>query len=96
MNALNFFSEHDVETLNWWYSKEDEIIDFIEKLLSSTPFAGPALVSGSFKGLRRITYGKSRHTMLNYIIYYAVHENDGFIDVINTLPSRTERKRMRK
>ncbi len=49
-----------------------------------------------FKGLRRLIYGKSRHKMLNYVIYYAVHENDGYVDVINILPSRTKRKRIRK
>jgi hypothetical protein len=56
---------------------------------------GLAVESGSFRGLRRITYGKSRHIMLNYIIYYAVHENDGYIDVINILPSRSNRKRIK-
>lgn len=90
----SFFSQEE-ETLNWWYTKEDEIIDYIETLLSSNPFAGATVDIGSFKGLRRITYGKSRHIMLNYIIYYAVHENDRFIDVINILPSRTERKRIK-
>lgn len=46
---------------------------------------------GSFKGLRCITYGKSRHRMLNYMVfYYVVHENDEDIDVINILPSRSE------
>jgi len=34
--------------------------------------------------------------MLNYIIYYAVYENDGYVDVINILPARTKRKRIKK
>lgn len=56
---------------------------------------GIAVTSGSFKGLRRITYGKGRHIMLNYIIYYAAHESDGYVDVINILPSRSKRKRVK-
>jgi len=92
----HFFSEQGDETLNWWYVKEDEIIDYIDDNLSSNPFIGQLVESGSFKGLRRLIYGKSRHKMLNYIIYYAVHENDGYVDVINILPSRTERKRIKK
>jgi hypothetical protein len=48
--------------LTWWYTKEDEIIDYIEALLSSNPYAGADVDSGSFKGLSRITYGKSKHT----------------------------------
>ncbi|WP_227938988.1 type II toxin-antitoxin system RelE/ParE family toxin [Alkalihalobacillus deserti] len=79
--------------MKWWFSKEDEIIDHIEVTLSRNPFIGKSVESGSFEGLRRITYGKSRHIMLNYIIYYAVHESDGYVDVINILPSRTQRKR---
>src|SRR5690554_4328308 len=88
-NIQQFFSNQGEETLKWWVSKENEIIDYIEKTLSITPFIGKSVESGSFKGLRRVTYGRSRHVMLNYIIYYAVHENDGYIDVINILPSRT-------
>lgn len=91
-----FFSEQGEETLQWWYSKEDEIIDYIESHLSENAFVGSAVETGDFKGLRKLTYGKSRHTMLNYIIYYAVHENDGFIDVINILPSRTKRERVKR
>lgn len=75
-----FFSDQGAETLKWWFSKENEIIDYIEVTLSRSPFIGKAVESGSFEGLRRITYGKSRHIMLNYIIYYAVHENDGYVD----------------
>ena len=62
---------------------------------SNNPFLGQIVESGSFKGLRRLIYGKSRHKMLNYIVYYAIHENDRYIDVINILPSRTERKRIK-
>ena len=91
----HFFSGQGKETLNWWYTKEDEIIDFIDEALSNNPFLGQIVESGSFKGLRRLIYGKSRHKMLNYIVYYAIHENDRYIDVINILPSRTERKRIK-
>lgn len=93
-NIQQFFFEQGEEPLQWWFFKEDEIIDYIEKTLSTTPFAGKSVESGSFKGLRRITYGRSRHVILNYIIYYAVHENEGYIDVINILPSRSQRKRI--
>ncbi|OIJ10866.1 hypothetical protein BKP35_13085 [Anaerobacillus arseniciselenatis] len=89
-----FFSNQSEETLKWWFSKEDEIIDYIELSLSKNPFMGQVVEKGNFKGLRRITYGKSKHIMLNYIIYYSVHENDGFVDVINILPSRSQRKRV--
>lgn|GEM_PF-5303625 len=34
--------------------------------------------------------------MLNYLIYYVIHEKDGYIDVINILPSRSKRKRINK
>ncbi|WP_078429803.1 type II toxin-antitoxin system RelE/ParE family toxin [Alkalihalobacterium alkalinitrilicum] len=95
-NIQQFFAEQGEETLNWWYTKEDEIIDHIESNLSENPFIGREIQKGSFKGLRRITYGKSKHTMLNYIIYYVVYENDGYIDVINILPSRSKRKRIKK
>jgi hypothetical protein len=94
-NIQQFFSEQGEDTLEWWFSKEDEIIDYIESNLSQSPYMGLAVEGGSFRGLRRITYGKSRHIMLNYIIYYAVHENDGYIDVINILPSRSKRKRIK-
>ena len=90
-----FFSEQGEDTLEWWFSKEDEIIDYIELNLSQSPCMGLTVEGGSFRGLRRITYGKSRHIMLNYIIYYAVHENDDYIDVINILPSRSKRKRIK-
>lgn len=91
-----FFSEQGEETLQWWYLREDEIIEYIETHLTENPFIGMSVERGSFKGLRRMTFGKSRHVMLNYIIYYAVHESDGYVDVINILPSRTKRKRVEK
>ncbi|WP_346208075.1 type II toxin-antitoxin system RelE/ParE family toxin [Caldifermentibacillus hisashii] len=91
-----FFSEQGEEPLQWWYSKEEEIIDYLETRLSKNPFMGRQVETGSFKGLRRIIYGKSKHIMLNYLIYYAVHEKDGYIDVINILPSRSKRKRINK
>lgn len=92
----NFFAEQGPEPLQWWYVKETEIIDYIERILAANPFAGPKVDRGSFKGLRRITYGKSRHMLLNYLIYYAVHERDRVVDVINILPSRSKRKRVTK
>lgn len=90
-----FFSEQGSDVLEWWFNKEDEIIDHINILLSSNPYAGVEVQSGSFKGLRRIIYGKSKHRVLNYLIYYAVHKNDRSIDVINILPSRSKRKRIK-
>lgn len=91
-----FFAEQGPEPLQWWYAKEMEIIDYIEGLLALNPYAGLAVERGSFKGLRRITYGRSRHVFLNYLIYYAVHEQDRVVDVINILPARTKRKRVTK
>ncbi|GAE26678.1 hypothetical protein JCM9140_2764 [Halalkalibacter wakoensis JCM 9140] len=44
----HFFSDQGEETLNWWYAKEDEIIDYIDDKLSSNPFIGQAVESGSF------------------------------------------------
>ena len=65
-------------------------------MLAFIPLAGSAVERGSFKGFRRITYGKSKHMMLNYLIYYAVNERDRVVDVINILPSRTKRNRVTK
>src|SRR5699024_9728492 len=48
---------------------------------------------GPFKGLRCLTYGKSHHRMLNYLIFYAVYEKDYEIDLINILPARSKRER---
>jgi hypothetical protein len=92
----DFFAEQGTEPLQWWYDKETEIIDHIERILAANPFAGPMVERGSFKGLRRIAYGESRHMLLNYLIYYAVHERDRVVDVINILPSRSKRKRVTK
>lgn len=50
---------------------------------------------GAFKGLRCLTYGKSRHRMLNYVVFYMVYEYDKVIDVINILPSRSKQKRVK-
>lgn len=33
--------------------------------------------------------------MLNYLVFYAVYKNDGNIDVINILPARSKRKRVK-
>ena len=95
-NIQQFFAEQGKGTLHWWYLREDEIIEYIETHLSENPLMVKAVESGSFKGLRKITYGKSKHIMLNYLIYYAVYERDGFVEVINILPSRTKRKRVTK
>ncbi|MCZ8516099.1 hypothetical protein O9H85_27595 [Paenibacillus filicis] len=46
-----FFVEQGPEPLQWWYAKETEIIDHIERLLSLNLFAGPAVEWGQFKGL---------------------------------------------
>lgn len=90
-----FFEEQGEDVLEWWFSQEDNMIDEIDRLLSSFPYVGKIVREGSFKGFRCITYGKSRHRMLNYVIFYVVHENDEGIDVINILPSRSERKRIK-
>lgn len=90
-----FFWEQGTDVLEWWFRKEFEIIDYIHNLLSCNPYAGIEVQRGPFYGLRRITYGKSRHRMLNYLIYYAVHESDRSIDVINILPSRSKRQRIK-
>lgn len=71
------------------------MIDEIDHLLSSFPYAGKMVEQGPFKGLRCLTYGKSRHRMLNYLVFYMVYENDEVIDVINILPSRSKRKRVK-
>lgn len=89
-----FFAEQGEDVLKWWFSKEDNMIDEIERLLSSFPYAGRKIEEGSFKGFRCLTYGKSRHRMLNYLVFYTVYESDERIDVINILPSRSKRKRI--
>jgi len=88
-----FFAEQGAEVLDWWNGKEDDIIDEIDWMLSSFPHAGKLVEQGPFAGLRCLTYGKSRHRMLNFIVFYSVYEKDRVIDVINILPARSERKR---
>ena len=61
--------EQGEESLQWWYLREDEIINYNDTHLSENPFMDKSVESGRFKGLRRITYGETRHVMLNYIIY---------------------------
>ncbi|MFZ3580091.1 type II toxin-antitoxin system RelE/ParE family toxin [Virgibacillus sp. DJP39] len=90
-----FFAEQGEAVLEWWFAKEDNMIDEIDHLLSSFPYAGRMVEQGSFKGLRCLTYGKGRHRMLNYVVFYAVYENEKDIDVINILPSRSKRKRIK-
>lgn len=90
-----FFAEQGEDVLEWWFTKEGNMIDEIDHLLSSFPYAGKRVEEGSFRGFRCLTYGKSRHRMLNYLIFYTVYEEKETIDVINILPSRSERKRIR-
>ncbi|WP_106497312.1 hypothetical protein [Lentibacillus sp. Marseille-P4043] len=72
-------------------TKEDNMIDEIDRLLSSFPYAKKMVDQGAFKDLRCLTYGNRRHRMLNYVVY----ENEEDIDVINILPSRSKRKRIK-
>ncbi|WP_144461345.1 type II toxin-antitoxin system RelE/ParE family toxin [Siminovitchia fortis] len=88
-----FFAEQGEDVLDWWFTKEGNMIDEIDRLLSSFPYAGRLVEQGDFKGFRCLTYGKSRHRMLNYVIFYVVYEDDGDVDVINILPARSKRKR---
>lgn len=90
-----FFAEQGEDVLEWWVSKEDNMIDEIDHLLFSFPYAGKRVKEGSFRGFRCLTYGKSRHRMLNYLIFYVVYEGEETIDIINILPSGPERKRIR-
>lgn len=41
-----------------------------------------------------MTYGKSRHRLLNYVVFYTIDDDDKYITVINILPGRSERKRV--
>lgn len=81
--------------LEWWFSKEDDMIDEIDLLLSSFSYAGKMVEQGVFKGFRCLTYGKSRHRMLNYVVFYVVYETDEVIDVINILPARSKQKQVK-
>ena len=90
-----FFADQEEDVLEWWFTKEDNMINEIDHLLSSFPYVGKRVEEGSFKGFRCLTYGKSRHRMLNYLIFYMVFEDEETITVINILPSRSKRKRIR-
>ncbi|HLS65893.1 MAG TPA: type II toxin-antitoxin system RelE/ParE family toxin [Pseudogracilibacillus sp.] len=90
-----FFAEQGEDVLEWWFAKEDNMIEEINHLLSSFPYIGKRVEEGPFKGLRCLTYGKSRHRMLNYLIFYIVYADKKTIDVINILPSRSKRERIR-
>jgi len=90
-----FFADQGEEVLEWWFTKEGNMIEEIDNLLSSFPYVGQRVEKGPFKGFRYFTYGKSRHRMLNYLIFYTVYKEEGTIDVINILPSRSKRKRIR-
>ena len=56
-----FFAEQGEDVLEWWFSKEDNMIDEIDHLLSSFPNIGKKVEEGPFRGFRCLTYGKSRH-----------------------------------
>lgn len=90
----SFFAEQGEDVLEWWFGKEDNMIDEIDRLLSSFPYIGKMVEDGPFKGLRYLTYGKSQHRLLNYVVFYAIYEDDQYITVINILPARSERKRV--
>lgn len=90
-----FFAEQGEDVLEWWFSKEDDMIDEIDLLLSSFTYAGKIVDQGPFKGLCCLTYGKSRHRMLNYVVFYVAYETDEVIDVINILPARSKQKRVK-
>jgi hypothetical protein len=51
----SIFSEQGEDVLKWWFSKEDNMIDEIDQLLSSFPFAGKMVEQGPFKDLRCLT-----------------------------------------
>lgn len=50
-----FFAEQGEEVIEWWFSKEDDMIDEIDRLLSSFPYVGEKVEQGNFKGLRCLT-----------------------------------------
>lgn len=89
-----FFAEQGEDVLEWWFTREDSMIDEIDRLLSSFPYVGKIVEEGQFEGLRCMTYGKSRHRLLNYVVFYTIDEDDKYIAVINILPGRSERKRI--
>ncbi len=91
----DFFAEQGEDVLEWWFSKEDNMIDEIDSLLSSFPYAGRTVEHGPFEGYRCLIYGKSRHRMLNYVVFYVIYENEREINVINILPARSKRQRIK-
>jgi hypothetical protein len=44
----DFFAEQGDETLNWWYSREEKLINHLEILLSRYPNVGQLNERGSF------------------------------------------------
>ncbi len=88
-----FFSEQGEDVLEWWFTKEDNMIDEIDQLLSSFPYAGKMVEQGPFKGLRCLTYGKSRHRMLNYLIFMQFMKKITRLMSLIFLPARSKRKR---
>src|SRR5690625_7214359 len=88
-----FFAEQGEDVLEWWFLKQDNMIDEIDHLLSSFPYAGKRVEEGPFKGLRRITYGKSRHRILNYLIFSMVYNDEYTLIVINLFISCYRRYR---
>ena len=51
-----FFAEQGEDVLEWWFSKEDNMIDEIDHLLSSFPYAGKRVEECSFREFRCLTY----------------------------------------
>ncbi|MGN7388774.1 hypothetical protein [Sporosarcina sp. SAFN-015] len=45
-----FFAEQGEDVLEWWFSKEDNMIDEIDRLLSSFPYVGRTVEHGPFEG----------------------------------------------
>jgi hypothetical protein len=90
IHIQDFFAEQGDETLNWWYLREEKLINHLDQLLSRYPYIGQLIERGNFKGLRRTVYGKGSHVMLNYVIFYEVIEETKTVIVINILPSRSK------
>ena len=44
-----FFSEQGTDVEEWWFNKENEIIDYIHTLLSTNPYIGLEVQCGSHK-----------------------------------------------
>lgn len=45
-----FFAEQGEDVLEWWFSREDNMIDYIDHLLSFFPYIGKLVEEGAFKG----------------------------------------------